>query len=336
MPVAEPGSQARIPAASLLAAGETRGGFAGCRDLLSPAWPPTGGDSCAADSLQASARQFITQFHDQNHAGPPDKRLQRVRHEIEATGTYWHTPAELAFGARVAWRNSSRCVGRLYWQSLRVRDRREATAAADVAAESVAHLREATNAGRPRSVITVFAPDAPDRPGPRILSPQLVRYAGHETADGTVIGDPANAPLTRLARALGWSGGRPRARFDILPLIVREAGARPTLHELPSDAVLEVPIRHPVFTWTWIVPTAATSATPVSHRYYQDFDQSPTFYRPPPECLSELPGLDDRPEQRHRPERLGGERGLAAGCSDPGRDDAFARLPDPAQRNFLI
>ena len=33
--------------------------------------------------------------------------------------------------------------------------------------------------------------------------------------------------------------------------------------------------------WTWIVPPAASSATPVFHRYYQDFDQAPNFYRHP-------------------------------------------------------
>ena len=33
--------------------------------------------------------------------------------------------------------------------------------------------------------------------------------------------------------------------------------------------------------WTWIVPPAASSTTPVFHRYYQDFDQTPNFYRHP-------------------------------------------------------
>ena len=32
--------------------------------------------------------------------------------------------------------------------------------------------------------------------------------------------------------------------------------------------------------WTWIVPPAAASATPVFHRYYQNFDQTPNFYHP--------------------------------------------------------
>jgi nitric-oxide synthase len=209
----------------------------------------TGVDSSASDRLLDSAEQFITLFHQENHLGSPERRVRQVRREIEFSGSYWHTPAELTFGARVAWRNSSRCIGRLYWHSLRVRDRREVTSAADIAAESVTHLREATNGGRIRPMITVFAPDAPDRPGPRILSPQLVRYAGYEMVGGGIVGDPANATLTRMARDLGWSGGRPAGRFDILPLLVQEAGGPATMHEIPADAVLEVAIEHPEYRW---------------------------------------------------------------------------------------
>src|SRR5580692_6145949 len=211
-----------------------------------PAGPALAGeDSFALASLVASAERFIRLFHSETQAGTPDSRLRQVRREIETAGTYWHTPAELAFGARVAWRNSSRCIGRLYWRSLRVRDRREVTSARGVAAESVTHLREATNGGRIRPVITVFAPDAPGRPGPRILNSQLLQYAGYETSDGAVIGDPVNVNVTRLAHDLGWSAGWPVSRFDLLPLLVQEAGELATMHELPDDAALEVMIRHP-------------------------------------------------------------------------------------------
>ncbi len=208
-----------------------------------------GDDSLAIDGLFASAERFITLFHTENRLGAPDRRLWQVRREIAATGTYWHTAAELEFGARVAWRNSSECIGRLYWHSPRIRDRREVSAAAEVAAESTAHLREATNGGRIRPTITVFAPDAPGWPGPRIRSSQLIRYAGYETADGTVIGDPANVGITRLAGDLGWPGGWLPDRFDVLPLVIEEGGTRLELHRVPADAVLEVMIRHPEFDW---------------------------------------------------------------------------------------
>jgi nitric-oxide synthase len=210
------------------------------RPHLEPSWQ---------DSLLASARQFITLFYTENRLGSPDRRLWHVRHEIEEWGTYWHTPQELAFGARLAWRNSPQGIGRLDWLNLRVRDRRDITSARDVAAEAVTHLYEATNGGRIRPLITVFAPDTPDRAGPRILNSQLIRYAGYQAADGVVTGDPANADLTRLARSAGWQGGQPAGRFDVLPLLVREAGGPVTAHEVPSDIVLEVAITHPEFRW---------------------------------------------------------------------------------------
>ncbi|HTZ25545.1 MAG TPA: nitric oxide synthase oxygenase [Streptosporangiaceae bacterium] len=200
--------------------------------------------------LLAEAERFILQFHGENPgAGPPQERLRQVRREIESQGTYRHTRAELEFAARAAWRNSSRCIGRLYWRSLQLRDRRHVGAAGDVAAEAIKHLREASNDGRIRPLITVFAPDLPGAPGPRILSPQLIRYAGYEAADGSVTGDALNVGITRLASGLGWGGGRPPGRFDVLPLIVQDGSGHRALARLPADAVLEVPLSHPEFGW---------------------------------------------------------------------------------------
>src|SRR5580704_8015931 len=114
--------------------------------------------------LLAAAERFITLFHEENPgAGASAGRMRQVHAEIRAHGTYRHTPAELEFAARVAWRNSSRCIGRLYWRTLRVRDRRQVSAADQIAAECMTHLHEATNGGRIRPVITVFTPDAPGR-----------------------------------------------------------------------------------------------------------------------------------------------------------------------------
>ncbi len=200
--------------------------------------------------LLARAEGFLALFHAENpEAGSLKERMRQVRREIESEGTYWHTEAELTFAARVAWRNSSRCIGRLYWRSLRVRDRRQVSAAAGVTAECFAHLRAATNGGRIRPLITVFAPDMPGRPGPRILSSQLVRYAGYRDDGKRIIGDPSNVEITRLAVELGWRGGQPRGRFDLVPLIVQAAGTAPSWHEVPADAVLEVPLVHPDLDW---------------------------------------------------------------------------------------
>jgi nitric-oxide synthase len=199
--------------------------------------------------LLAAAERFITLFHDENPgAGASAGRMRQVHGEIRAHGTYRHTPSELGFAARVAWRNSSRCIGRLYWRTLRVRDRRQVSAADRIAAECMTHLHEATNGGRIRPVITVFAPDAPGRPGPRIVNSQLIGYAGHQSGRA-VIGDPAHLEITRLARELGWQASDPLGRFDLLPLIIESPGLPPARFELPRDAVLEVSLRHPDLTW---------------------------------------------------------------------------------------
>ena len=200
--------------------------------------------------LLAEAEKFLALFHAEiQGAGSLGERMRQVRREIKSGGTYRHTAAELTFAARVAWRNSARCIGRLYWRSLRIRDRREVSTAAQVAAESFAHLRAATNGGRIRPLITVFAPDSPGQPGPRIINSQLVRYAGYSGGETGPAGDPASIEITRLAQELGWRPRDPRGRFDVLPLIVKSAGAAPTWHEVPADAVLEVLLRHPDFSW---------------------------------------------------------------------------------------
>lgn len=195
--------------------------------------------------IKAEAEEFLTLYYreEQPHQ-TPEPRITAVREEIETTGTYRHTAAELTFGARAAWRNSNRCIGRLYWRSLKVRDRRHLDDAESVAREAVDHLREATHGGRIRPLITIFAPNTPLRRGPRIWNEQLIRYAGYRASDGSVTGDPRNIGLTDLAFRLGWPGG-PGTPFDVLPLVITDDGGKPRLFELPSDAVLEVPIDSP-------------------------------------------------------------------------------------------
>jgi nitric-oxide synthase len=193
------------------------------------------------------AVEFLRHFYAEHpDAGSSAHRIAWVRGEIELTGTYQHTSEELAFGARVAWRNSARCIGRLYWRSMKVRDLRAVRDPADVAAQCVEHLRVAYHGGKVRPVITVFAPDAPGRLGPRIWNEQLIRYAGYPRPDGGVLGDPRYVRFTEAVTRRGWRGaGTP---FDVLPLVV-SADGRTHLTELPTDAVHEVPLSHPDHAW---------------------------------------------------------------------------------------
>lgn len=46
--------------------------------------------------------------------------MEEVRKEIEATDTYQLRDTELIYGAKHAWRNAARCVGRIQWSKLQV------------------------------------------------------------------------------------------------------------------------------------------------------------------------------------------------------------------------
>ncbi|GAB3763771.1 nitric-oxide synthase [Nocardioides ginsengisegetis] len=199
---------------------------------------------------RGEAEEFLRLFHAENpEAGPVEARLEAVLREIDATGTYWHTAEELAFGARVAWRNNARCIGRLYWRSLQVRDLRTVGDAEGVATHCFGHLRAAGNGGKIRPMISVFAPEAPGRPAPRIWNEQLIRYAGYELPDGRVLGDPRYVELTRELVRRGWRPPLARGAFDVLPLVVETAAEGPRMFPLPAEAVHEVELEHPELPW---------------------------------------------------------------------------------------
>jgi nitric-oxide synthase len=214
---------------------------------------PAGGHPSAATDGEvdrAEAAEFLELFHAENpHAGPVAPRIAEVMWEIDATGSYWHTPEELAFGARVAWRNNARCIGRLYWRSLQVRDLRKVYDTEGVAGHCFEHLRAAHNGGRIRPLISVFAPETPARPAPRIWNEQLIRYAGYEQPDGRVLGDPRYRALTDTLIRHGWRPPETRGAFDVLPLVVETVEEGPRMFRLPGQSVHEVPLEHPELGW---------------------------------------------------------------------------------------
>ena len=175
------------------------------------------------------------------------RRVAEAGEEFRRTRSYSQTYDEAAVGARIAWRNSARCIGRLYWRSLVVRDRRDATTPESIAEACVDHLRFSTNSGRIRPTLTLFPPADADGVGPRIWNEQLVRYAGYRQPDGSVIGDPRNVDFTNRCRALGWHGTG--GRHDLLPLAIQVPGTSVQLFDIPRDAVTEVQILHPELDW---------------------------------------------------------------------------------------
>ena len=149
------------------------------------------------------------------------------------------TTEMLEFGARVAWRNSNKCIGRLFWQSLKVFDRRELLSENAIFEALIEHIRFATNDGKIRPAISIFHPTRV-----RIWNHQLIRYAGYET-DEAIIGDPHSIPFTKQLLKLGWQPKSPRGHFDILPLVIQIDDKQPMIFDIPRDAILEVPLEHP-------------------------------------------------------------------------------------------
>lgn len=194
--------------------------------------------------LLKEAKRFIMECYDE--LGKSDKvtqqRINQIEQEIATKGFYEHTYEELSHGAKIAWRNSNRCIGRLFWNQLHVFDRRKLSQAEEVYHSLLHHIQYATNGGEIRPCITIFKPKQGEIAPIRIWNQQLIRYAGYETESGTV-GDPASIHLTKICQSLGWQGKG--THFDVLPLVIQINGEKPQIFEIPSDLVMEVSIEHP-------------------------------------------------------------------------------------------
>ena len=217
------------------------------------------GEPTPQTHLLAEAQGFLESMaSDKNahqaldRAGGLESRLRAISDEIEQSGTYTHTAEELQFGARLAWRNSNRCIGRHLWRSLEVRDLRslhtEDDAAEAITGELKRHLKDAFNGGRIKSIISVFAPRSSEgSDAVRIAYHQLTRYAGFRLEDGRVLGDPDSLPLTDACLAQGW---KPSAQTPFTPLpwqFILE-GQRTPIQEVfkeHPDLFQEVHLTHP-------------------------------------------------------------------------------------------
>jgi sulfite reductase alpha subunit-like flavoprotein/nitric oxide synthase oxygenase domain/subunit/hemoglobin-like flavoprotein len=200
------------------------------------------------ERLLKKAKQYLDQIALEQAWEPEDRarRWVEIQEEVNATGTYTHTYEELAYGAQLSWRNASKCIARIQWNNMVVRDRRHVTDPDEMFRELEEHLRAATNGGNIQITMTVFRPKQPkERWGPRIWNSQLIRYAAYKQPDGSVMGDGANFDLTNAIMKLGWQPPEPRTPYDILPLAIEAAGMEPKLYEFKPEDVLQVEIEHP-------------------------------------------------------------------------------------------
>ena len=202
------------------------------------------GTSSASDETV----QFLRGYYAEEEPGiDPRRRIQEVQATLEQTGTWEKSTKELGFAARCAWRNAERCVGRLHWGGLHLKDCRLLREPDAIAAALWDHLQFAFNGGDLRPAITLFAPGTATQPGPRLWNSQLLRYAGYRMRSGKQIGDPAQNDLTQRIIAMGW---KPMGTdFDVLPLVIETAEQGPRLYEVPAECRKEVAIEHPQHRW---------------------------------------------------------------------------------------
>jgi nitric-oxide synthase len=213
----------------------------GYRDHPAEQWDPV------APVDPGEAEDFLRQCYTENpRLGPVEPRLAIIRAQIAATGGYVHTIDELGYGAKMAWRNSSRCIGRLYWRSLVVLDRRRARTADEIFALLMHHLQAAGTTGI-RPVISIFAAAQPGAPFARVWNEQLIRYAGYRDVDGEPIGDARQERFTAAMQGFGWHGKG--EAFDVLPLAIETPADGVRLYELPERAIREVTLTHPEYGW---------------------------------------------------------------------------------------
>jgi sulfite reductase alpha subunit-like flavoprotein/hemoglobin-like flavoprotein len=201
------------------------------------------------ERLLKKAKQFLDLISSEQAWEPEDKerRWKEIREEVKATGTYIHTYEELAYGAQVAWRNASKCIGRIAWNKMVIRDCRHVTDPDEMFRECQEHVKFATNGGNLQVTMSVFRPKLPkERWGPRFWNSQLYRYAAYKMPDGSVLGDPANLALTNaMIKKMGWKPPEPRSAYDILPLVIEVPGQKPKMFHWQPEEMLEVEIEHP-------------------------------------------------------------------------------------------
>ena len=205
-------------------------------------------NSKTVNLLYKNATEFLKLYYEESNKHGFSERLFEVKDEIKKSGTYIHTIEEIAFGASVAWRNSNRCIGRLFWKSLKIFDCRSVTNAEEVKLAVLNHLEIAFGNGKIKPVLTLFPPENESGIAPfRFWNSQWIRYAAYKLSNGSILGDPAQLAFTEKCQYLGWKGRG--TEFDVLPVVFQFEGKNPEFFDIPSELVNEVSITHPDFPW---------------------------------------------------------------------------------------
>ena len=195
------------------------------------------------DQVVKESRDFLKIYHQDKQTSKDDyeERLKEIEDEIRLTGNVSYSTDELRYGCQLAWRNAARCINRLYWQTMDIIDRRDVKTNDEMFHAICDHIRHAYNGGKLGASVLVLPLNS------RMWSSQYLRFACYEQEDGTLLGDPSNQELTRIAVKLGWNKPtNQRTQWDLLPIIVQSnVEEPPSWYELPDDCKPIVYLSHP-------------------------------------------------------------------------------------------
>ena len=227
---------------------------------------PRVGENRAIDVVEREAQGFLEELHREGFFESDeafDVRLKTVLTEIRSAaaggivrdgqehgvvGGNWEQSApELQFGIRRAWRNARKCIMRSHCEELKLCDLRHLTSSADMATGLLTRMCEAFNGGNVLPTVFVLPPRRINSRGPMIWNHQVLEFAGYETDDGSVLGDPNSVHLTKAIIDLGWEPPSPKSRWDLLPLVVMADDDIPAMIEIPPELGKLVKIRHPQY-----------------------------------------------------------------------------------------
>src|ERR1700730_12677266 len=124
-----------------------------------------GGFVLKTDDLLKEAEEFIkTCYRELNKSEQElENRMKEIHQQVRTKGFYEHTTVELEYGAKAAWRNSNRCIGRLFWDQLNVIDKRNLETEEEMIEALFEYIEFATNKGRIRPTITIFPQKTPNK-----------------------------------------------------------------------------------------------------------------------------------------------------------------------------
>ena len=112
------------------------------------------------------------------------------------------TTEELLHAVKYAWRNATRCIGKIWWETLALRDCRHVKSVDELFEMICQHLNGSTNNGKIKPTISVFTQRMPGESDQfRIWNSNVLMYAGYLDPNdtGSVIGNKSNVEFTQVS-----------------------------------------------------------------------------------------------------------------------------------------